>query len=36
MAKKGNRNRLTREVVDAPSQKTFKARLDGVLSNVVE
>ena len=28
-------NRLPREVVDAPSLEVFKARLDGVLSNVV-
>jgi len=28
-------NRLPREVVDAPSLEVFKARLDGVLSNLV-
>ncbi|KFW61506.1 hypothetical protein AS28_02113, partial [Pygoscelis adeliae] len=28
-------NRLPREVVDAPSLEAFKARLDGVLSNLV-
>jgi len=28
-------NRLPREAVDAPSLKVFKARLDGVLSNLV-
>ncbi|KGL96464.1 hypothetical protein N301_03578, partial [Charadrius vociferus] len=28
-------NRLPREVVDAPSLKAFKARLDGALSNLV-
>ncbi|KFP51460.1 hypothetical protein N323_12730, partial [Cathartes aura] len=28
-------NRLPREVVDAPSLKPFKARLDGALSNLV-
>ncbi|PKU48915.1 hypothetical protein llap_771 [Limosa lapponica baueri] len=28
-------NRLSREVVDAPSLEVFKARLDGALSNVV-
>jgi len=28
-------HRLPREVVDAPSLKTFKARLDGALSNLV-
>jgi len=27
--------RLPREVVDAPSLETFKARLDGALSNVI-
>ncbi|KFR13588.1 hypothetical protein N306_02338, partial [Opisthocomus hoazin] len=27
-------NRLPREVVDAPSLETFKARLDGALSNL--
>jgi len=29
-------NRLPREVVEAPSLKTFKARLDRALSNLVE
>ena len=28
-------NRLPSEVVDAPSLKAFKARLDGALSNLV-
>jgi len=28
-------NRLPREVVDAPSLETFKARLEGALSNLV-
>ncbi|KFM11018.1 hypothetical protein AS27_11641, partial [Aptenodytes forsteri] len=28
-------NGLPREVVDAPSLKVFKARLDGALSNLV-
>ncbi|KFR03364.1 hypothetical protein Y956_15427, partial [Nipponia nippon] len=28
-------NRLPREVVDSPSLKVFKARLDGALSNLV-
>ncbi|KFR11744.1 hypothetical protein N306_12270, partial [Opisthocomus hoazin] len=28
-------HRLPREVVDAPSLETFKARLDGALSNLV-
>jgi len=28
-------NRLPREVVDAPSLAVFKARMDGVLSNLV-
>ena len=28
-------NRLTRDVVDAPSQETFKARLDKALSNLI-
>jgi len=28
-------NRLTREVIDAPSLETFKARLDGALSNLI-
>jgi len=27
---------LLREVVDAPSLETFKARLDGALTNLVE
>ena len=27
---------LPREVVDAPSLETFKVRLDGALSNLVE
>ncbi|KFP17711.1 hypothetical protein Z169_10928, partial [Egretta garzetta] len=27
-------NRLPREVVEAPSLETFKARLDGALSNL--
>ncbi|KFM05405.1 hypothetical protein AS27_15842, partial [Aptenodytes forsteri] len=27
--------RLPREVVDAPSLETFKARLDGALSNLI-
>ncbi|PKU34236.1 hypothetical protein llap_15459 [Limosa lapponica baueri] len=30
-----HRNRLPREVVDAPSLEVFKARLDGDLSNLV-
>jgi len=30
-----HRNRLPREVVEAPSLETFKARLDGALSNLV-
>jgi len=30
-----HRNRLLREVVDAPSLETFKDRLDGALSNLV-
>ena len=30
------RNRLPREVVDAPSLRTFKARLDGALSTLTE
>ncbi|KFW61285.1 hypothetical protein AS28_07960, partial [Pygoscelis adeliae] len=30
-----HRNRLPREVVDAPSLEVFKARLDGALSNLV-
>jgi len=29
-------NRLPREVVDAPSLETFKARLDGALSNLIQ
>jgi len=29
-------HRLSREVVDAPSLETFKARLDGALSNLVQ
>ncbi|KFM08879.1 hypothetical protein AS27_03957, partial [Aptenodytes forsteri] len=28
-------NRLPREVVDAPSLETFKARLDGAVRNLV-
>ncbi|KFQ64156.1 hypothetical protein N335_12251, partial [Phaethon lepturus] len=28
-------HRLPREVVDAPSLATFKARLDGALSNLI-
>ncbi|KFP12060.1 hypothetical protein Z169_01579, partial [Egretta garzetta] len=28
-------NRLPREVVEAPSLETFKARLDGALSNLI-
>ncbi|KFP45237.1 hypothetical protein N324_10408, partial [Chlamydotis macqueenii] len=28
-------NRLPREVVDAPSLETFKASLDGYLSNLI-
>ncbi|KFR03838.1 hypothetical protein Y956_13169, partial [Nipponia nippon] len=28
-------NRLPREAVDAPSLETFKAKLDGALSNLV-
>ncbi|KFZ59171.1 hypothetical protein N338_13550, partial [Podiceps cristatus] len=28
-------NRLPREVVEAPSLETFKARLDGGLSNLI-
>ncbi|KFP20135.1 hypothetical protein Z169_06612, partial [Egretta garzetta] len=28
-------NRLPREVVEAPSLATFKARLDGALSNLI-
>lgn len=30
-----HRNRVPKEVTDVPSLKTFKARLDGVLSNLV-
>ena len=30
-----HRNRLLREVVNAPSLETFKARLDGALSNLI-
>ncbi|KFW61747.1 hypothetical protein AS28_03204, partial [Pygoscelis adeliae] len=30
-----HRNRLPREVVDAPSLEVFKARLDGAVSNLV-
>ena len=30
-----HRNRLPREVVDAPSLEVFKARLDGTLSSLV-
>jgi len=29
-------NRFPREVVDVPSLETFKARLDGALSNLIE
>jgi len=29
-------HRLPREVVDAPSLETFKARLDGALSNLIQ
>jgi len=29
-------HRLPREVVEAPSLETFKARLEGALSNLVE
>jgi len=29
-------NRLPREVVDAPSLETFKFRLDGALSNLIQ
>ncbi|KFP09001.1 hypothetical protein Z169_10494, partial [Egretta garzetta] len=28
-------NRLPRDVVEAPSLETFKARLDGALSNLI-
>ncbi|KAK4825767.1 LOW QUALITY PROTEIN: hypothetical protein QYF61_002330 [Mycteria americana] len=31
-----HRNRLPREVVGAPSLETFKARLDGALSNLIQ
>ncbi|KFV48723.1 hypothetical protein N341_12522, partial [Tyto alba] len=30
-----HQNRLPREVVDAPSLETFKARLDWALSNLI-
>jgi len=30
-----HRNRLPREVVDAPSLETLKAKLDGALSNLI-
>jgi len=30
-----HRNRLPREVVEVPSLETFKARLDGALSNLL-
>ncbi|KFR07555.1 hypothetical protein Y956_13262, partial [Nipponia nippon] len=30
-----HRNRLPKEVVDAPSREVFKARLGGALSNLV-
>ncbi|KFQ63615.1 hypothetical protein N334_13278, partial [Pelecanus crispus] len=30
-----HRNRLPREVVEAPSLETFKARLDGALSTLI-
>ncbi|KFR14726.1 hypothetical protein N306_12933, partial [Opisthocomus hoazin] len=30
-----HRNRLPREAVEAPSLETFKARLEGTLSNLV-
>jgi len=30
-----HRNRLPREVVEAPSLNTFRARLDGALSNLI-
>ncbi|KFP15295.1 hypothetical protein Z169_08648, partial [Egretta garzetta] len=30
-----HRNRLPRDIVEAPSLEAFKARLDGALSNVV-
>jgi len=29
-------SRLPREVVDAPSLETFKVRLDGALSNLIQ
>ena len=29
-------HRLSREVAEAPSLETFKARLDGALSNLIE
>jgi len=29
-------NRLPREAVDAPSLETFKVRLDGALSNLIQ
>ena len=29
-------SKLSREVVDAPSLQTFKVRLDGALSNLIE
>jgi len=29
-------HRLPREVVDAPSLETFKVRLDGALSNLIQ
>jgi len=29
------RDRLTRKIVEAPSPETFKAKLDGTLSNLV-
>jgi len=31
-----HRHRLPREVVDAPSLETFKARLDRALSNMIQ
>jgi len=30
------RHKLSRKVVDAPSLETFKARLDGALSNLIQ
>jgi len=30
-----DKNRFTREVVEAPSLETFKTRLDGALSNLI-